>query len=498
MTVAFQFDVDEDFALAGSALTLVGIIHSTPDELDRRYRVGMSRLFSALENIEETSVWLSDLIEYLILTAHQNQLPLLEADDLLKNIFVLRAHMLRRHSYGRLVDWTTVLDNDIESNVAINTHIHLQLLARAWNQTGDDRYRDQLIELLKSWLSQSPRPDLKRGLQWRTLEVGGRACMRWPEILARGAADESFSSQLFFPMLMSLYQHADYLMAHNMRHPNNWSQVEAAGILTVSMILSEHCEAPLFRKIALRRFRYLNEELYFPDGLQAENSLYYHTFPLGTQVHVFQLAHELGMEVDPSWERVLERGIEATVWSAQPDGSKPMVSDIGPSKSYVRYWQKTGEELFPQNPLFDMGYYGTNHQHEDKLNIILYAYGRELLHDPGIYRYSDDGFERYFRGSRGHNLVLVDGKSQNRNIFFDKRKPFSGVQFPDPDSRWLDRPAHIVAEGSYQRGYAEKMHQLWYRGPRDQEKATLVEVSHKRKILWVKGDYWVLIDRWST
>ncbi|RLB12306.1 MAG: hypothetical protein DRG82_17230, partial [Deltaproteobacteria bacterium] len=462
---------------------------------------------------------------------------LAEAEDLLQNIFILRAHMVRRHDFGETVDWSAVLDGDIESNVSINNHPHLLLLARAWLQTGDTRFRDHLIKLMHSWLEQSPRPNIGQGaLQWRTLEVGARAATRWPQILAIGSADSVFVNRLFYPMIYSLFQHADYLMVHNMRHLSNWGQVEASGLLSAALILSEHENSQLYRRIALRRFDYFNREMYFPDGVHTENSFYYHSFPLNTQIEVYKLARSLGTVLDTSWTGVIERGLEALVWSALPDGSVPMVSDIGPRKSYIGGFQKLGRSLFPGNPLFrypvgvkeypgpppgqtshlfpyagygimrqswtpqsqyllfDLGYYGTNHQHEDKLNIILYAYGRELLHDPGIYRYSRDEFERYFRGSRGHNLVLVDGKGQRRDMFFDKRQPYKGVSFPDPDVRWLDRKTHILAQGAYRQGFALKIHPLWYYGPRPQERSSLVKVEHLRKILWVKGEYWVMTD----
>ncbi|MEA1997599.1 MAG: heparinase II/III family protein, partial [Gemmatimonadota bacterium] len=223
-----------------------------------------------------------------------------EAEDLLKNIIILRAHMERRHDFGETVDWTTVLDGDIESNVSLNHHPMMLHLAKAWAQTGDDRFRDHLIELMRSWLEQSPRPNICQWLQWRTLEVGGRAANRWPQVLALLSGDSTFVAEMFFPMVYSLYQHADYLMVNNMRHPNNWSQVESAGLLAASLLLSEHRDSGLYRKTALRRFRYLNSFLYFPDGLQTENSFYYHGFPLGTQMNVYEIAQSLGTVLDTS------------------------------------------------------------------------------------------------------------------------------------------------------------------------------------------------------
>jgi len=618
--LAFQYEEDEDFLLAGAALALVGLIQSKPDNPDHRYRYGLSRMWYPWPGWENAHGLHRQLVGYVLDTAVAGGLPLLgemlqyyeqkgeaappgvktfsmaagdrqfieglnlpggwgreleaalvsgdlnrargvvagyyaekmsafsspaelnqsqieEAGDLLRNIFILRAHMVRRHDFGASVDWTTVLDDDIESNVSINSHAHLLLLARAWKQTGENRFRDHLLELLESWFTQSPRPDIGQGaLQWRTLEVGSRAATRWPQIMAIGSPDSLFVARMFYPLVYFLFQHADYLMVHNMRHLSNWGQVESAGLLCASLILSEHANSGLYRQTALRRFDYLNREMYFPDGVHTENSFYYHSFPLGTQAGVFKLARSMGTELDNSWSGVLERGIEALVWSALPDGSIPMVSDVGPRKSYIGSWQKLGRSLFPDNPmfifpvgggqyrgpppektsyyfpyagygimrgdwtpqaqylLFDMGFYGTNHQHEDKLNIILYAYGRELLHDPGIYRYSRDNFERYFRSSRGHNLVLLDGKGQRRDMFFNKEDPYKGLDFPDRDSRWQERSTHILAESACRSGFAEKIHPLWYSGPRPQERASLIAAEHVRKILWVKGEYWVVLD----
>jgi hypothetical protein len=276
-----------------------------------------------------------------------------EADELLRNVFILRAHMYRRHDFGATVDWTTVLDGDIESNVSINNQPHLLLLARVWRATGETKYRDKLIELLSSWLAQSPRPDIgQTGLQWRTLEAGARASTRWPQLMALAAGDSEFVDSMFFPLVYGLYQHADYLMVHNMRHLSNWGQVETAGLLASALVVSEHRDAELFRTTAMRRFDYLNREMYFPDGLHTENSFYYHEFPLLTQAAVYELAQSLGAELDMSWSGVLVRGMEALVLGALPDGSKPMVGDTGPYKSYVGALQKLGRRLFPKNELF--------------------------------------------------------------------------------------------------------------------------------------------------
>ncbi len=380
-------------------------------------------------------------------------------------------------------------------------------------------------------------PNIKQShLQWRSLEVGSRAVDVWPRILALGATDSVFVERLFYPMLRAYFHHADYLMFANLPHTCNWTEKESAGLLTVSLLLSEHRLADLFRKTALRRFKYTNSYNYFPDGTQTELSIYYHNYALEAPIEGYRMLKRFGATVEPDWVRTIERGLEVLAYTALPDGTIPMISDTGPQPRYIDEAIAAGRSIFPDHPvfdyladqtktdrpspprtsmlfphaglgvmrenwtrdaqylLFDNGFYGTNHQHEDKLNVIVYAYGRQLLCDPGIYRYSDDGFERYFRGSRGHNVVLIDGKGQRRDLFFDRDHPYQGVSFPDADSRWLDRPTHLLAQGAYRQGFAEKRHPLWYRGPRPEETQSLLRVEHLRKILWVKSRYWVIFD----
>ena len=55
------------------------------------------------------------------------------------------------------------------------------------------------------------------------------------------------------------------------------------------------------------------------------------------------------------------------------------------------------------------------HGHADALSFTLSAAGQPLLIDPGTFAYHcDPGWRRYFRGTRSHNTVCVDGLDQSR------------------------------------------------------------------------------------
>lgn len=55
------------------------------------------------------------------------------------------------------------------------------------------------------------------------------------------------------------------------------------------------------------------------------------------------------------------------------------------------------------------------HGHADALSIVLSVAGHEVLVDPGTYAYhTDPEWRRYFRSTRAHNTVEVDGQDQSR------------------------------------------------------------------------------------
>jgi hypothetical protein len=70
-----------------------------------------------------------------------------------------------------------------------------------------------------------------------------------------------------------------------------------------------------------------------------------------------------------------------------------------------------------QRAIFDHGPLGMApsyaHGHADALSVTLHVGSREVLIDPGTYTYTGDGrWRAYFRGTRAHNTVMVDGLNQ--------------------------------------------------------------------------------------
>ncbi len=133
--------------------------------------------------------------------------------------------------------------------------------------------------------------------------------------------------------------------------------------------------------------------------------------------------------------------------------------------------------------LLDAGHFGYGHQHEDKLSLLLHAYGRLLLTEGGNYAYDASEMRRYVLSTRAHNTVRVDGEDQNRRLAFSRER--FDVSIPSDGSLRIT-PTHDVAAGVYDEGY----------GPDAARMA-----AHRRTVIFLKqsnplpGPCAIVIDR---
>ena len=450
-----------------------------------------------------------------------------EADDICRNVFLIRAHMHRRYDYGEEVDWAEVIDNDIESRVWMNHHPWSGTLVNAYQETADDKYVTHLCRLFNSWYETSPTTFKRSSAQWRTLEAGGRVGQRWGVVLLTLAEHPVFRRECLFNMARSMLDHGKYLSMYA-AGGGNWLQVESAGLACIALLFPEFRLSPLFYETAMNRLAWVNARAFLADGFQSECSPGYHYFPLRGIATVMRLANSLHAPIPESLGRQYEAGVEALQHICYPDRTLPMLSDWNPQRSSVVAVLETGAEVFDREDfrwlategsegrppaeasydfthagycvmrdkwgsagqmlIFDAGYFGAGHQHEDKLSFVYYAGGRELIGDPGIYSYKRDEFEPYWRGSWSHNILVIDGLSQHRSLGPREK-------MPDPDRRFVMGEGFDFAVGWYRRAYSPRGAALWGGDAKSGRDAAIRDVQHQRCVFYVKGRYAIVCDR---
>ncbi len=413
---------------------------------------------------------------------------------------------------GAKIDWETNPVGDYEWPTALNRHGDFAALARAWFHTNDDRYARALEEMLMDWIGQAKAANIPlRNVYWSTLNTACRLGDPWPTVWYALRDCDAFSPEARVAMLKSLWHQAEYLMQNH--GGGNWLLTESKALVAAGTLFPEFARAADWKAEGWRRLSNEIREQTYPEGAQFELTPHYHIACIAAFRGPVDLAVLNGEKAPEEYLRRLERMYEYMALVSKPDRCIPMLNDSDHNdirslmrdanrlfpRDDFRYLAADGTEGRPPAPtslafpfagqyvmrtgwerdalycVMDAGPYGFGHQHEDKLSLDIHAYGADLVSDPGRFTYAGGPFGEFFRGSRAHNLILVDGQGQNRRA--TAREGWVAKE-PAP-AAWISRDGFDYVRARYDEGF----------GPKND-----ANVTHERAVLFLKPDYWVVCD----
>lgn len=408
--------------------------------------------------------------------------------------------------------------------ISLNRHAHWKTLGAAYAGTKDERYAREFVAQLRSWIDRMPvaigrhfveGPYSVPGKSPLSLDAGIRMAQSWFPAFYYFLPSPSFTDDDVVAMLRSFRRHAVYLMEpRHFRSGSNWGAMEAAGLLYLGCMLPEFRDAPSWRGTAIERlYKELDLQVY-PDGAQMELTPGYHGVTLGNLLAALEVARRTETELPDDFVARLERMFDYYVRIAMPDRSTPPLNDSGtggvqgylreglalfPRRDDFRYLATGGEQGTPPSYtstrlpyagwhvmrsgwqtdacylLLDAGPFGTGHQHEDKLSILVHAFGRLLICEAGRYSYDDSPWRRYVLSTRAHNTIMVDGLDQRHSAVRESFQTDRPV-----DTTWISTETLDFASGDYTLGYG---------------RAENVPVQHRRSVLFIKPRLWLVVDR---
>ena len=433
------------------------------------------------------------------------------------------------------VNWLFNATQDVPG-VAFNHEWQWQLnrlafwsdLGKAYLATGDEKYARAFVSQMRGWVADCPVPAKIQNVEfstWRTIEAGIRMGGSWPDSFYFFLRSPSFADADIVTMLGSFMDHARYL--RKFPTAGNFLTMEMSGLYTVGALFPEFRDASEWRKFASSTLAADVARQFLPEGGQVELTPGYHNVALDNMLAIVEAAQITGCEseIPASYISSLERAYEYNLALLTPDQNLPKFNDswacsakyiftkgvkFFPNRQDFRWALTAGKEGAPPSYtsrfldwagyavmragwgtrdnflVFDVGPTGLAHIHQDKLNLVLWAWGRELLFDSGGASYERSKWRDYSIATASHNCVMVDGLNQN----VPEGDWASSKRYANPDcvsqapiqAGWTSSPVFDYAKAVFDNGF----------GPQRAKIAT-----HERQVLFLKPDLFIVADRMS-
>lgn len=495
------------------------------DEFDLETR-GMEKIKAAYQsgNLAEACTALltyyrdGNTTEYLRMDQpEKSSTTVAEADTTLKNVFIIqnvRGKVPWLNDGHR--DWYYKGPyNDKEWAWLSNRHKQLLQVFYAYCETGNPKYAIYIDEFLRDFIIKSmPYPAKKsNGSIWRGIEVARRANV-WSKVFYGLLDCEYINDATFLLMLASLPDHAHYNRNFHTTNNNNILTMELSSLAAVASNWPEFKKSKEWLNYSIETMSESMKVQVYPDGVQTELTSHYHNVALRSFLLFKETCDRAGFQLSEFFNETIEKMYSYLAQTVRPDGHRILNNDgdrgsdvelilegakkynhpewiyivtngkegaaplDGPSYFYPWAGQLISRNGFDRDAhwsFFDVGPYGSGHQHNDKLHISISAFGRDLLVDAGRFAYTGavaDKYQPYARGTQGHNSVLIDGKGQ-----------MPGVRITDEplgEKHWKITPEFDYAWNSFDKYY------------------DIEDVEHNRSMMYIRGEFWLIVDKIET
>jgi hypothetical protein len=385
-------------------------------------------------------------------------------------------------------------------------------LAQAFEETGDRRYCRAWIALVRSWIAQVPIDADSTDVLARRVQNWIYAWSRFAPLVDLDVASPGFAGAIGG----SLARQVAHLEGH-LTPERNHRTLELYALFAFALALpSLDAGGRLLADATAALAGNLLADV-LPDGVQRERSTHYHHIVLRSFIGFRENARRFSLPVPAGFDARLTRACEFAMHCHRPDGGIPALSDgdggsyldllalagdlLGrPDFSYVASAGRVGtppsscRAAFPEGGyhlqrsgwgdrgrafaderylIFDCGPLGDGgHGHYDALNVEIAADGGPLTLDPGRFTYNDDPphWRYHFKRTAAHNTLTVDDLDQTP---YRRGKP----KGPVATARLLQRTS------------ADGLDLLC-----GEVRSPAYEAVHRRRILFVAGDYWLIED----
>lgn len=432
------------------------------------------------------------------------------------------------HDFDGDIDWSFngAPDKYKEWLWQLNRHHVFKIIAYAYIETGDEKYAECFARNMKNWIEKTECPQWPvpnrsaANPNWRTISAGIRQG-NWAYSIHAFLNSPSIPDKTWVLIAMSLWEHGQLLM--NSPSSLNWLDIEMSGLNTLGSIYRFYRLSEEWRSFAVNMMASELKTQIYEDGFQCELTTGYQSVVIGTNMGVYNTAKRYGFDIPEEFKQNIRKLYTMYPKLMRPDGRTPCTNDG--SQAPVKERMEQALKYYPGDPEFTAVYegrpgdvypldvvmpwsgmitmrtgwgendvwaffesapFGAGHQHEDKLNIDIFAYGKNIINVLGTYAYDGSPQRKLAVRTRGHNTGIVDGKGQNSRATHTRWSP-EKVNIKSDLEVNINEDT-VVAYGKYNKGYGGE----------------LIQVDHERKVVFFRKGidgsrpFFVLLDTFTS
>ena len=370
--------------------------------------------------------------------------------------------------YGNPIGWGKLEKTELEKSVWLNRFYYLPSFARLYCLTGENVYLTFMVRFISKWADENPRSgeNTVSKYNWYDMQVAWRVIhLSWCYYLTeKGLTEEE--KKLIIGLQI---EHAGILLDHFGKQPLNEFNHQSHGALAMLYLGVLFPGLPQAGELIAAAVKILEHHInhaFYPDGGNVEQMFGYYPF----EAHIFRdalLLCRVGQIPLPGKLIPLLHKMAGFISSvAQPDGTMPPVNDSYPmpvtsilktlgdvlnvgfpvhtaQSAYfpdtqigiLRAKNATNNWYLLANPAMTIG----AHAHAGKLAFNLWYNNQPFIIESGCCNYDKPMLVSWYRTSRAHNTVLIDGKSDEATSKPDQWAPKR--QTANRITDWIEKPS---------------------------------------------------------
>lgn len=410
------------------------------------------------------------------------------------------------------IDWAGGQIEHQEWRAQLNRFHYLTPLARAYGKTGEEKYARAARDYINDWIDFNAdyiaQDELHPGDNTLNMciRLGSSVQPGWGGTLPVFLDSPEFNDEFLEKMLRAIARQADFLK-RRLSPRGNWRIAHLDGLVFTCLRFPFMENSREILSAGIKGMRNALATQFLPDGVHIERTPGYAAWMTRVAANYLRLARifpEADTKVDrgrffkaldymahnrlfgvndftaphrdPETDPLEQRsGLLDLTGMKEQAKDEPPLEQVFPDAGQV--YMRSGWEPGADYLAFDASTWGGGHCHLSRLGFTFRSGGRMLIADPGILNYEmSDPFAPYGKSTRAHSTLNVDGLNQSEaDASLHRVELTRDISF-----------AHASYQGAYWPGRFEWR---FVEG-----RGAGVYGRHERILLWVKGEYVLVLD----